>query len=289
MRTEARATCFALIALCYLAAVLVGVFVFTHLSGEAWLRLLVADIAATMVIWVGSLLFDNASVYDPYWSVQPLVILDLWLYTTGTSDTASLLLCLVVNLWGIRLTVNWASTFRGLHIQDWRYDLIRNRTDRLYPIVSLIGIQLMPTLIVYACILPAFLFVTQGGGFSVLTATGFLVCLAGLTLEAVSDHQMHAFRRQNEDRTRINRNGLWQHSRHPNYLGEIMMWWGVFLFLLAARPQAWYLGIGALLNTLLFLFISIPMAETRLAGYKSDFPEYRKRTRVLLPLPKAPE
>jgi steroid 5-alpha reductase family enzyme len=87
--------------------------------------------------------------------VQPIVIVNLLLFQTRLFHVSSILLCLVIGLWGIRLTTNWALTFKGLHIQDWRYDLIKSRTDRLYPLANLIGIQMIPTLIVYACILPA--------------------------------------------------------------------------------------------------------------------------------------
>jgi steroid 5-alpha reductase family enzyme len=84
----------------------------------------------------------------------------------------------------------------------------------------------------------------------------------------------------------IIRHGLWRYSRHPNYLGEIMMWWGVYMICLSSRPTAWFLGFGACMNTALFLLISIPLAESRLAGYKTGYSEYRRQTRMLLPFPK---
>ena len=279
-----RMISFIIILFSYLIAAAAGLFVYANLPYELWLRILIADLAATMVIWIFSLLFDNASIYDPYWSLQPIVILNFLLWQTGIFNTSSLLLCLVVNLWGIRLTVNWAITFRGLNVQDWRYDMIKDKVGWIYPLANLLGIQMMPTLIVYTCLLPAVIFITQGGGFSWLTAAGLLVSLTGLLLEGVSDWQMHAFRRRTNDRTQINRSGLWNHSRHPNYFGEITVWWGVFLVMLSVYPQFWYLGLGAVLNTALFIFISIPINEKRLAGYKHDFNEYCEQTHVLLPL-----
>lgn len=281
-----RVISFIIILFSYLVAAAAGLFVYANLPCALWLRILVADLAATAVIWIFSLIFDNASIYDPYWSLQPIVILNFLLWQTGVFAASSLLLCLVVNLWGIRLTANWAITFRGLNVQDWRYDLIKDKVGWIYPLANLLGIQMMPTLVVYTCLLPAIIFVTEGGGFSLLTAAGLLVSLCGLLLESISDWQMHAFRRQTPDRTQINRSGLWHNSRHPNYLGEIMMWWGVYLVMLSVYPQFWYLGLGAVLNTALFIFISIPMNEKRLAAYKHGFGEYREQTRVLLPLRK---
>ena len=281
-----RAIGLVIILLSYVAAIAVGLAVFRRLAFDPWLSILLADIAATLVIWVSSIIFDNATVYDPYWSVQPIVILGLLLFRVGLFDTASVLLFLVVCIWGVRLTANWIFTFSGLNRQDWRYDLIKSKTGKLFPLASLFGIQLLPTLIVYFCILPAIVFITESDAFNYLTVIGLLVSLAGLTLEAIADHQMHEFKKVNHDRALIIREGLWRYSRHPNYLGELMMWWGVFVVLLSARPDGWSLGIGALLNTALFLFISIPMAEGNMARYKVNFAEYRRQTRMLLPLPK---
>ena len=79
--------------------------------------------------------------------------------------------------------------------------------------------------------------------------------------------------------------GLWKHSRHPNYLGEILVWGGVGLSVVCAAPSAWYLAAGAVANTLLFLAVSIPMADKR-QSRKEGFAEYKKQTRMLLPIKK---
>ncbi|MCL2462774.1 MAG: DUF1295 domain-containing protein, partial [Defluviitaleaceae bacterium] len=75
----------------------------------------------------------------------------------------------------------------------------------------------------------------------------------------------------------------WKYARHPNYLGEIMMWWGVYIIMLSAAPGAWPLGAGALANTLMFLFASIPMADRRNRAERPGFEEYYKETNSLLP------
>ncbi len=285
-RKSNRSIGFLLITLSYLTALVIGLIVYKNAGRSIWMNLFLADLAATFVIWVSSLLLNNASVYDPYWSVQPVVILPLLALQVGSLSATSLLLCAMVILWGVRLTLNWVKTFKGLHEQDWRYDQIKHQTGQFYPLVNLLGIQLMPTLIVFACIAPIVFVILQTPKFSLLILPGLLISLLGVMLETVADHQMHDFRRKNSDRSAIIRVGLWKYSRHPNYLGEILMWWGAFLVCLAADPSAWKLGLGALLNTALFLFISIPLAEKRMAKYKDGFTEYQHQTRMLLPLPK---
>jgi len=102
----------------------------------------------------------------------------------------------------------------------------------------------------------------------------------------VADFQMHRFRKQNQDPKRVISAGLWRYARHPNYLGEILLWWGVYLVMLSSRPDRWHLGFGALINTLMFFIISIPLAEKRLRLYKLDYERYRRQTRLLLPIPR---
>ncbi|HCS38697.1 MAG TPA: hypothetical protein DIW44_03825 [Anaerolineaceae bacterium] len=277
---------FLLISLSYITALVIGLIVFKNAGGTIWMNLFLADLAATFVIWVSSLLLNNASVYDPYWSIQPIVILPMLILHVGKFNLSSLLLCAIVIVWGVRLTLNWISTFKGLHEQDWRYDQIKHQTGTFYPLVNLLGIQLMPTLIVFACIAPIVFVILQSPEFTWLIFLGLSISLLGVILEAVADRQMHDFRLKNPNKSVIIREGLWKYSRHPNYLGEILMWWGVYLVCLAGSPSAWMLGLGALFNTALFLFISIPLAEKRLAKYKDGFAEYQQQTRMLLPLPK---
>jgi steroid 5-alpha reductase family enzyme len=272
--------------MCYILAALIGIWVFTLLPTDFWLSLLIADLTATLFIWIASLILRNASVYDPYWSVQPPIILALVLLFWGKEEIGSILLVLAIAFWGTRLSINWMITFPGLHQQDWRYDQLKRQSGRFFPLVNLFGIQVMPTLIVYACLLPGFYYLRLGGGMNFGVIVGLLLILGGAILELIADRQMQTFRKQVQDRTQLIRTGVWRYSRHPNYLGEITVWWGVYLVLLSAYPAYWYLGFGALANTCLFLFISIPLADKHLATYKTGYEAYRRETRMLLPLPK---
>lgn len=286
MEKTNRFQSFLIITLCYITAALLGIFIFQALPTVLWLSLLIADLAATFLIWVLSQLLNNASVYDPYWSVQPPIILGLTLIFLGEPNWGSILLVLAIAFWGARLSVNWMITFHGLHEQDWRYDLLQEKSGRFFALVNLLGIQVMPTLIVYACLLPGFFYLVRGGGMNPGVVAGLMLIVGGALLELVADQQMQTFRRQRQDRSELLRSGVWRHSRHPNYLGEIIVWWGMYLVMLAVYPDLWYLGVGALANTALFLFISIPLAENHLATYKRGYAAYVEETRQLLPLPK---
>ena len=280
---QSRKLSFLFTVLVYALALAVGVYVFDRARGSVYFRVFAADIAATVFLYLISLPLDNASVYDPYWSVAPIVILPIFVSAFGTWNAGTIALVGCVLYWGIRLTANWAYTFHGYNHQDWRYSMLREKTGTLYPIVSLFGIMLFPTLVVYLCLLPALHYV-QVGGVNWITMLGFALCLSAATLQLVADIQLHRFQTRAANRGQIIRSGVWRHARHPNYLGEILMWWGVYAVLVSVQPELWFLGLGALVNTLMFLFISIPMAETRMAGYKEGFDRYVQETNRLLPI-----
>lgn len=277
-----RAASFVAVTLVYIFATAMGVLVYRALTLDWWLSLLIADVAATVATFVFSLIFKNASVYDPYWSVQPPIILIA--FAIGKELTLlGVLLLIAVLFWAIRLTANWAYTFKSLEHQDWRYTMLREKTGVFYPFINFTGIHMVPTLIVYACILPAVYAVRNGVAANVGSVLFICVSLGAATMQGIADIQMHQFRK---NRTGVFiRNGLWKYSRHPNYLGEILMWWGIGLSVVCAAPQAWYLLLGALLNTVLFLVVSIPMADNR-QSRKEGFAKYKKQTRMLLPIKK---
>ena len=266
----------------YALALAVGLLVYRRVAGGVLVRVFAADVAATLFLYLVSLPLGNASVYDPYWSVAPIVILPLCILEFGAWSAGTIALLVCVSYWSIRLTANWAYTFHGYDHQDWRYTMLREKTGALYPLVSLFGIMLFPTLVVYLCLLPALHYI-QTGVVNLMTLLGFALCLSAATLQLIADIQLHRFQRQAANRGEIFRSGVWRHARHPNYLGEILMWWGVYAVLLSVRPDLWLLGLGAVANTLMFLFISIPMAETRMAGYKEGFERYVKETNRLIP------
>ena len=280
---QSRAQSFLFTVVIYLVALGVGLYAFSRVSGNEFVRVLIADVAATLFVYLVSLPLGNASVYDPYWSVAPVVILPLVIGQFGVWNTGTMLLLLCVSYWGVRLTANWAYTFQGYSHQDWRYSMLREKSGALYPLVSLFGIMLFPTMVVYLCLLPALHYI-QVGGINLFTCLGFVLCLSAATLQLIADVQLHRFQKQSQNRGAIIRSGVWRHARHPNYLGEILMWWGVFVVMLSTQPGLWPLGLGALVNTLMFLFISIPMAEVRMAGYKEGFDRYVAETNRLLPI-----
>lgn len=273
---NSRAASFAVYAL----AAAGGIILYFVLSFPVWLSLLFADIAATVFVFIFSLIFKNASVYDPYWSVQPIVILAVCAVLHKPA-AANILPLVAVCLWGIRLTANWAYTFRGLAFQDWRYTMLEEKTGKGYLFVNFTGIHLVPTLVVYGCVLPAVFTYIYSPELNAGGVIFFCVSVFSALMQGIADFQMHRFRKSGKGG--FIREGLWKYSRHPNYLGEILMWWGVGGAAVCLMPRFWWLLAGALANTFLFIFISIPLADSR-QSRKEGFAMYKKNTRMLLPI-----
>ncbi len=279
---QSRIISFIIVTLVYIIATVIGVITYRSLPFEWWISLLIADTVATVATFIFSLIFKNASVYDPYWSVQPPVIVTM--FAIGKNLTAlGIGLIIVVYFWATRLTANWAYTFKNLNHQDWRYTMLKEKTGLFYPIINFIGIHMVPTLIVYGCVVPSVYAIIKELNINFASIVFLFISLLAVILQSIADIQMHKYRKNRN--SPFIRTGLWKYSRHPNYLGEIMMWWGVGLSVVCASNDSWYLLSGAFFNTVLFLAVSIPMADAR-QSKKEGFAQYKKETRMLLPTKK---
>lgn len=276
---KSRVGALVVIAAVYVAAAAVGLLAYRMLPYSLYINLLLADVLATVFVFLFSLLFHNASVYDPYWSVQPIVIGGFFALSYGFTPF-SLAVFLTVCIWGVRLTANWICEFKSFAYEDWRYRQLRKSTGAFYPFVNFFGIHLVPTLVVYAAVLPMVSAITGRIEAPFYVSLLLLLSLIAVLLQTVSDIEMKRYRKTRP--TPFMREGLWKYARHPNYLGEILMWWGIGLTVFSAT-LAPNLLLGALVNTLLFLFISIPLADGRQAK-KEGFAEYKSETRALFPI-----
>ena len=281
-RDYSKAASMAIIAVVYAIAGAAGILAFGKLGaalGEPW-ALLAADVIATVIVWGFGLVYENVSVYDPYWSVAPPVMFTAFAMYKGCWTLPVVLLLIAVWYWGIRLTYNWAVTFKGLAHEDWRYTKYREaQSPALFFVTNLFGLNMMPTLVVFACILPGFGLSCLDAPADALTWLGCAICIAAASIQLIADTQSRQFRAAHPGR--VCDTGLWRRGRHPNYFGEISMWWGVWLMYASLCGLDW-LVLGPIAMTALFLFISIPLMESRQLANKPAYASYRSRTRILI-------
>jgi len=256
-------------------------------TGRLWLDTLVADVLATLVVFAFSRSFGNSSFYDAYWSVVPPALLLYWWSQSPDPDPARCwLVAVVVVLWAVRLTGNWVYAFPGLHHEDWRYPMFRDRAGRFEFVVDLVAIHLIPTLQVFLGMVPVYIAVTTPGrGWLWLSVLAFVLGVAAVALELVADVQMHRFARIREPGQVMDR-GLWAWSRHPNYFGECTFWFALALFGVAAAPgDAWWLFAGAAAMLAMFLGASIPMMEERSLARRPGYADVVARVSRFVPRP----
>lgn len=271
-----------LLLIIYIAAFFVGLFTYQYYAylGILWAMLL-ADVAATIIVWVAGLILKNSSVYDPYWSIAPPVIVVCWVAIRGTRvELMDILLLVAILVWGTRLTYNWIKRFKGFGDQDWRYIMIRDKAPKLWFITNFGGINMMPTLVVFAAMIPAYNIIYSQGKVNILAYVGLTLALLSAALQLLSDTDMEKHRKSS---TGCIDTGLWKYSRHPNYLGEVLFWWSIYIMQLGYSPSL-VSGVGAVLMSLLFVFVSIPMMEKYLMSKYTDYVDYAKKVPMLLPL-----
>ena len=249
-------------------------------------RIGIADLIGTVIIFVFSILFNNSSMYDPYWSVKPLVIAAYYFFLDPVSQVSLVegATLMLVFLYALRLTANFYRGWSGLSHEDWRYRNFRTQFPKAYWIVSFFGIHFFPTLMVYLGCLPMLVIFEQPLQFPLLAIAGLLVLLGSIVLAFVADEQLRTFRNDPANSGKTINVGLWSRSRHPNYLGEILTWWGLFTVALAYGWDFWWTGLGALVITLMFVFISIPLIEKYSLGRRSDYQDYIRRVPFLIPV-----
>ncbi|WP_348691941.1 DUF1295 domain-containing protein [uncultured Nocardioides sp.] len=279
-------------------AIVTGLYVVAVAAAAAWLYLgpdtaylwldaLIADLVATAVVFAGSRIVHNSSCYDAYWSViPPLLAVYWWLEREpGADGVRFALLSVVLWLWAIRLTANWVYSWPGLHHEDWRYPMLREKNPKVELVVDLMGIHVFPTLQVFAAMLPVYAVTRSERAWGWLDLVALVVGVGAVLLQLVADTQQHRFARTKQPGESLV-TGLWAWSRHPNYLGEILMWFSLLLFGLSALPGAWWWQvIGVVGMTAMFLGASIPMMEQRSLERRPGYQDVIDRVPMLLPRP----
>ena len=250
-----------------------------------WLKITIWHVNATILIYLGSVLLKNSSLYDPFWSVAPVPIV---LYLSIQSENSILLKMLVVFpilLWSARLTRNWVISWEGFDHEDFRYIDLKNTNKYKAEFNNFFGIHLFPTFIVNICLYPlVYIFINDVDVNIYLYISSIFTFLA-VILEAVADEQMRKFRSDPKNKGKTMKYKLWRYSRHPNYLGEIGFWFGIYFMGISSGFAPLWLIVCPLAMLLLFVLVSCPMMDERSLKNRPNYREYMDNTSQLMLLP----
>ena len=274
--------------LVYVFALAICILICSNIVLNQWVTVLIAHIIATVIVYIASSLFKNSSFYDPFWSIAPIPIviyISFWPDSENLDYEKIFLFFIPVLYWGIRLTYNWARRWEGLYDEDFRYEDLKEL--KFASFIDFFGIHLYPTLQVNLSLLPLYygLSVSTNTSSYWLYLASFYTIMA-VTLELISDNQLWKFKKNKDNKNKFIKTGLWSYSRHPNYLGEILFWWGIFFMTLAVDTSYWYLFICPLSMNLMFALITCKMMDDRSLVKRDGYKDYMDKTNQLLIFPK---
>ena len=252
---------------------------------EAARSALLAAVALGVVLWLVSLWLRDASIVDLFWGPLFVVIAGT-AYRVGMGSGPRRLLVLgLIALWALRLSFHLARRNVG-NGEDPRYRAMRERRRRYFWLWSLPSVFLLQPLLAWVVAAPVIAVMLDKGpaslGFFDLAAS--LVFVLGLGLETVADRQLTAFRKDPRNRDQVLDQGLFRYSRHPNYFGEFVLWWGFGLFGLAAGSVASLVG-PALLSLLLLRVSGVTLLESTIVSRRPRYSHYKATTNAFFPGP----
>ena len=250
-----------------------------------WLKIIIWHIYATIFIYIGSVILKNSSLYDPFWSVAPIPIaLYLALNFENTLIVKFLVLAPII-FWALRLTRNWLISWEGFDHEDFRYIDLKNTSMLRAEFNNFFGIHLFPTLIVNLSLYPLVFILTNNSNSSIFLSFASLFTFLAVLLETISDEQMREFRKNPLNKGKTMKYKLWKYSRHPNYLGEIGFWFGIYMMGLSSGMAPFWIIICPLTMLALFIFVSCPMMDNRSLINRPDYKDYMEVTSQLMLLP----
>jgi steroid 5-alpha reductase family enzyme len=251
----------------------------THLYAYAAATVAVAVIS----LWVVSVAIKDASIVDVFWG--PLFVAIAWVLfalglDTGAVGAKQLIVLLLVTTWGLRLAFHLGARNFGRG-EDSRYQLWRAHGGAFWWLTSLYRVYLLQGAIALVVATPIIAAFSVAEPPFALNWVGVIVWALGFGVEATADVQLIRFKARPDSAGEVMQTGLWASSRHPNYFGDALQWWGLGLFTFTAAT--WWSLIGPLAMTLVFLGLSNNVIERGLLKRRPGYAQYVARTNAFFP------
>lgn len=240
-------------------------------------------LAVSMVLlWLLSLRLRDVSIVDAFWGTG--FVLVAWAgFASGDGGARPLLVASLTSLWGIRLSVHLLLRSLG-HDEDPRYKAIRARVGPRFPLLSLVIVFVFQGLLIWIISLPLQVALTARApaALTPLDGVGTAIFAVGLLFEAIGDLQLTRFRADPASRGKVLDSGLFRYTRHPNYFGDALLWWGLSCFALATG--GWWTLLSPALMTFFLLRVSgVSLLERGLVKRRPEYAAYIERTSAFVP------
>jgi len=240
--------------------------------------------AAITLLWLISLIKRDASVVDIFWGSGFVLVAWLTFGMRGVASARSLVLLALVSVWGLRLSSylawrNWGKP------EDYRYRAMRERHGTWFPLVSLATVFVLQALLMWVISLPIQVGIAGAKGWHLAATVGVLLWLFGFLFESVGDFQLARFKSNPANRGRVMNRGLWRYTRHPNYFGDFLVWWGFYCLALESGSWWWTITSPLLMSFLLIRVSGVRLLESSLRSRVTGYEQYVRSTSAFVPLP----
>lgn len=236
--------------------------------------------------WIFSLLRRNVTIVDSLWGLGFVLVAVTTFWMGDGYSGRSLLILIMTTAWGLRLCVfltwrNWGQ------VEDHRYGAWREKSGLPFWIVSLFKVFWLQAVFLWviSLVLQKAQLSPQPDQFTLLDVVGTILWGAGFVFEAIGDWQLARFKINPANQGRVMDRGLWAWTRHPNYFGECLLWWGFFIVALST-PSSWWTVLSPIIISLVLLKMTgVPLTEAALKKRRPGYAEYIERTSTFIPRP----
>jgi steroid 5-alpha reductase family enzyme len=246
------------------------------------LLIMVLIFALVTQLWLVSLGQRDSSIVDIAWAPGFAIISWSNALLAGTNGLRAWLVLALVTLWAFRLALHIAARHHG---EDHRYTAMRAKHGVRWWWWSLFQVFWLQALLCWLISWPLQLAVTRTAPLNILDAVGFTIAAAGFLYEAIADWQLQRFRTDPANKGHVMDRGLWRFSRHPNYFGDALMWWGYFLIGLATSDAWWSIFAPIAMTVLLLRVSGVSLMEETITDRRPKYADYIRRTSAFVPWP----
>jgi steroid 5-alpha reductase family enzyme len=243
-----------------------------------------ATAALMLGVWLLSLVKKDASIVDTFWGLGFVLIAVVGGAIGEGYETRRVLITALTAVWGLRLAghIFFRNRSKG---EDFRYRAMRARHGKRFPVVSLYSVFAVQGLLMWVISLPLQIaeISRMPAKLTWLDWTGAIVWLIGFAFESIGDLQLARFKARPKNKGKVMDRGLWRYTRHPNYFGDALLWWGFFLIALNTPLGVWTVISPLIMTGLLMKVSGVALLEKTLMKTKPEYRDYVRRTNAFVP------
>jgi steroid 5-alpha reductase family enzyme len=245
---------------------------------------LAAVIVFMLFVWVLSLLKQDAGIADIFWGLGFILVAWVTFCLSQGNGPRRFVVVAMTTLWGLRLSIHLFVRNRGSE-EDHRYQAMRSVHGKRFWIVSLFSVFLLQGVILWvvSLVIQSALFVQSPLRLTWFDALGILIWSTGFVVETIADKQLSHFKSDPANKGKVMDQGLWAYSRHPNYFGEMLIWWGFYAISLNHAGFAWVILSPILITFLLLKVSGVALLEKNITERRPAYVDYIRRTNAFLP------